>query len=227
MSQKENLSSVFKVGSIAAFLAAVSVVVANVAFVAAGPPAEGVEQTLAQINNNTLIFTIAFGAVGIISLFDIFTVPGLYFALRQGQHTYVLWGSILAVVGDVLGLASGVIQSALLRLSASYAAASGVERTAIVVASEAIDGLESVFSTAGFLLVGASFLFLGLAMLKGDFSRWIGWTGIVAGILSIAGLVPSLLVLFLLANILYIVWYIGIGTKFSRLADTQKRSDFP
>ena len=218
MSQKENLSSVFKVGSIAAFLAALSLIVTITAFVMAGSSVEGVEQLLAQIDNKTKIFTIAFAAVALISLFDIFTVPGLYFATRAGQHTFALLGSILAVVGDTLGLASGVIQSALLRLSATYAAASGAEQMAIVSTSQLVDTLESAFSIAGFLLVGASFIFFGLAMLKNGFSKWIGWVGIVAGLLTIAGLLPSLLLLSLGANILYLVWYVGIGVKFYRLA---------
>ena len=64
----------------------------------------------------------------------------------------------------------------------------------------------------------ASFIVLGLARWRVGFSRWIGWIGIVAGIASILGLMPSLLILFLVANILYIVWYIGIGARFSKLA---------
>lgn len=88
MSQKENLSSVFKVGSIAAFLAALSLIVTITAFVMAGSSGEGVEQLLAQIGNKTKIFTIAFAAVALISFFDIFTVPGLYFATRAGAHTF-------------------------------------------------------------------------------------------------------------------------------------------
>ena len=35
---------------------------------------------------------------------------------------------------------------------------------------------------------------------------------------SILGLMPSLLILFLVANILYIIWYIGIGARFPKLA---------
>ena len=74
----------------------------------------------------------------------------------------------------------GRIPGCVARLERTYTAASGVERTTVVIVSEAIDGLESVFATSGFLLVGASFIVLGLAMWKGGFSRWIGWIGIVA-----------------------------------------------
>ena len=218
MSQEKYLRSVYKVGSITAFLAAISVLIANVAFMAAGPPVEGVEQTIKQINDSTLIIAVAFGAVWVISLFDIFTVPGLYFAVREGQHTFALSGAILAVVGDILGLTSGVIQSALLRLSASYTAASGAERAAVVTIAKAVDELESVFFTSGFLLVGASFIFFGVAMLKGGFSKWIGWIGIAAGVASIVGQIPSLSLAFLVANLLYLAWYIGIGARFRTLA---------
>jgi hypothetical protein len=77
--------------------------------------------------------------------------------------------------------------------------------------------LETTFSSAGFLLVGPSFVFFGIALLKSGFSKWLGWVGITGGILTVVGLIPPLAMLSLAANLLYLVWYILIGVKFFKL----------
>jgi len=50
-------------------------------------------------------------------------------------------------------------------------------------------------------------------------ARWaIGWIAIVAGVFTLLGQVPALQPLFMVANIAYIAWYIGIGRRFWRMA---------
>lgn len=224
MLMRESSNTVFKVGGTAAILALLALMATFVAFAMAGVMGgEGVEQLLPLIYQNRQVFMVAYIAVGLISLFDIFTVPGLFLAAREGSQTYAVWGAILAVVGDVFGMIAGVIQLALLRLSASHAAAVGAGQTGILLNAQLVETLERVFTTAGFLLVGPSFLFFGLAFLRGSFGKWIGWVGIVAGILTIAGLLPSLAILSLGANVLYLVWYIAIGLKFFKFVRQSPR----
>jgi hypothetical protein len=54
-------------------------------------------------------------------------------------------------------------------------------------------------------------------MLRG-FSRLIGWIAIVAGMFTLLGQIPSLARLFMVANVAYIAWYVGIGRRFWRAA---------
>jgi hypothetical protein len=54
-------------------------------------------------------------------------------------------------------------------------------------------------------------------MLRG-FSRPIGWIAIVAGAFTLLGQIPTLAPLFMVANVAYIAWYVGIGRRFWRAA---------
>ncbi|MFS8070540.1 MAG: hypothetical protein ACMG6S_29600, partial [Byssovorax sp.] len=56
-----------------------------------------------------------------------------------------------------------------------------------------------------------------LLMLRG-FSRPIGWIAIVAGAFTLLGQIPPLAPLFMVANVAYIAWYVGIGRRFWRAA---------
>lgn len=80
-----------------------------------------------------------------------------------------------------------------------------------------LDVLDTTINTAGFLLVSVSFTCFGILMLRG-FSRPIGWIAIVAGLFTLLGQIPMLAPLFMVANVAYIAWYVGIGRRFWRVA---------
>jgi len=213
----ENQKSTYQVGGIAAILAALALIATIAAFSLAGVMGgEGVEKLLSLISQKRLVFVVAYIAVGAISLFDIFTVPGLYLTSKEGSRPFALWAAILALAGDIFGLTAGAIQLSWLRLSAGYAATGDLAGT--LANAQLVEILEYSFTTVGFLLVGPSFIFFGIAILKSGFSRWIGWVGIAAGILTVVGLIPSLAIISLGANLLYLVWYIAIGIKFLRFS---------
>ena len=77
--------------------------------------------------------------------------------------------------------------------------------------------LDTTINTAGFLLVSVSFTCFGLLMLRA-FSRPIGWIAIVAGVFTLLGQIPTLAPLFMVANVAYIAWYVGIGRRFWQAA---------
>lgn len=211
-----NQIGIYQVGGTAAVLAVLALITTFTAFAMAGVMGgEGAEQILSLISQKSGVFMAAYFAVGLISLFDMFTVPGLYLISRPGSPFFALWAMILAVVGDILGVISSLIQWSWLKLGASLAA--GVDPGGILANAQLVNILETTFSSAGFLLVGPSFLLFGIALLKSGFSKWLGWVGIMAGILTGVGLIPSLAILSLTANLLYLVWYITIGVKFFKL----------
>ena len=74
--------------------------------------------------------------------------------------------AISAVVGDLLGVTGGLIQAALIPMSRAPVSASSASVQTVIF-------LESTFSTAGFLLVGVSFLLFGFSILRGTFGKWM------------------------------------------------------
>ena len=211
--------SLYRVGFMAAFLAALALLTGGVALAISGSAATAnVDQLLTLADQNRLILTIGYIAILLISLFDIFTVPGLFAALRRDSHTLVVIAAITALVGDLLGLTGGLIQTALLPLSKRLIGASSAISYALLANAEMVVILESIFSTVGFLLVGVSFICFGLAILRGTFGKWIGWVALAAGVFSILGQIPLLAAVFMLANVAYLLWYIGIATRFNQLA---------
>lgn len=217
MMNDANQKGIYQVGGTAAVLAVLALIVTFTAFAMAGVMGgEGPERVLALVSRKSGIFMVAYVAVGLISLFDMFTVPGLYLISKAGSPSFALWAAILAIVGDILGVTAGLIQWNWLKLGAAFAA--GTDPAGIIANAGLIDMLETTFSSAGFLLVGPSFLFFGFTLLKSGFSKWLGWVGIAGGILTILGLIPALALLSLAANLLYLVWYVLIGVKFLQLA---------
>lgn len=89
---------------------------------------------------------------------------------------------------------------------AALASGSGADLLAIV---------EQTINTAGFALVSVSFACFGFAMLRG-FSRWLGWVGLAAGVCTAVGQVPGLGAVFLLANLAFVAWYLGLAMTLRR-----------
>lgn len=219
MNNNRNERNLYRMGGLAAFLAALALLIGGVALALSGSnTTANVDHLLSVIDQNLLPLTIGYVAIVLISLFDIFTVPGLYAALRRDSGILVVIAVITAVVGDLLGVTGGLIQTALLPLGTSLIEASSATSSVFLTSAETVVVLESIFSTAGFLLVGVSFMCFGLAILRGTFAKWIGWVAIAAGVFSILGQIPLLAALFILANVTYLLWYIGIGMRFNRLA---------
>jgi len=149
-------------------------------------------------------------AIILVNLSDMFTVPGLVAALWKDSRAMTGMAAISAVVGDLLCVTGGLIQAALIPMSQAQTIPDSSSVQTVVF-------LESTFSTAGFLLVGVSFLLFGFSILRGKFGKWIGWVAITAGVFSILGQIPVLAMLFMLANLAYLLWYIGLAARFSRL----------
>lgn len=217
MAQTVSPKGIFRTGAISSVLVAVFIIVALVAGLLAGPAPQDVTQALVRIDVNKLLITLGLGAGIIIALFLIPVIPALYLALREVQHTYALLASVIGGVGVVTSLLSSSTQYALVRLSDSYATASAADRTAIVAASNAMRGSSNVSFTETGILFGVATILISLAMLRGVFSKWVGWVGIVAGILSFLSLVPPISILLLAANVIYVIWFIGVGARLYRL----------
>jgi len=211
MNMNGDIKSLYRIAVLAACVAAVALLIGGVALaISSGVTAASVDQLLESIYQNLLIFTVGSVAIILVNLSDMFTVPGLVAALWKDSRAMTGMAAISAVVGDLLGVAGGLIQAALIPMSQAQTIPDSSSVQTVVF-------LESTFSTAGFLLVGVSFLLFGFSILRGKFGKWIGWVAITAGVFSILGQIPVLAMLFMLANLAYLLWYIGLAARFSRL----------
>jgi hypothetical protein len=151
----------------------------------------------------------------LVSLFDLFTIPALHATLGRHGRVLIVLASAAAVLGDLLGVIGRLAQTALVPIGLQ--ATTGPAGTELLAAGHVLGVLDFTINTAGFVLVSVSFTCFGLLMLRG-FSRAIGWIAIVAGVFTLLGQIPLLAPLFMVANVAYIAWYVGIGRRFWRMA---------
>src|SRR6267143_3124597 len=152
-------------------------------------PAEA-DATLAGFNSFRVSFIAGDVFIGLGAVFAVPYFIGLRNAFdRKGQ---VLVGSatILALVGVVVTAAVFIGETiALDALSAAYATG-GVSKTVAVIDAQAVIGFGAV-EVFGFLLFAAGFAGFGFATIRGrPFPRWLGYVGILAGILFLPAALP-------------------------------------
>jgi len=206
--------ALYRVASAAATLALVALLVGGVAMGLTSQGGTSTTDVLTAIGAN--IWPFVAGGVGLVlvSLFDIFTIPALHAALGRYGRVLILLASATAVIGDLLGIIGRLAQTALVPVGVQLAHGGGSQTLA---AGLVLGVLDTTINTAGFVLVSVSFTCFGLLMLRG-FSRPIGWIAIVAGVFTLLGQIPPLAPLFMVANVAYLAWYVGIGRRFWQLA---------
>jgi hypothetical protein len=207
-----NDRALYRVAATAAFLALGALLVGGTAMSvtsSAGTSAAGV---LAAISTNPWPFLVGGVGLVLVSLFDLLTIPALHTALGSDGRILILLASAAAIIGDLLGVIGRLSQTAIVPVGLQDKGAASVELLAV---GHTLNVLDATINTAGFLLISLSFTCFGVLMLRG-FSRPIGWIAIVAGAFTLLGQIPTLTPLFMVANIAYIAWYIGIGRRFRR-----------
>jgi Domain of unknown function (DUF4386) len=204
----------YRVAATAAFLALAALMVGGVAMSLTAQTGTSTADVLAAIDANPWPFLAGGVGLTLVSLFDIFTIPGLHAALGRHGRVLILLASATAIIGDLLGIVGRLAQTALVPVGLQTDDAGGGE---LLAAGHALDVLDTTINTAGFLLVSVSFTCFGLLMLRG-FSRPIGWIAIVAGVFTLLGQIPPLMPLFMVANVAYFAWYVAIGRRFWRAA---------
>lgn len=208
----------YRIAAVAAFVALAALMVGGVAMslttraVTSKTSKASTAATLTAIVDNPWPFLAGGLGLVLVSLFDIFTIPGLHAALGRHGRVLIMVATVAAVIGDLLGIIGRLAQTALVPVALQTAP--GNE---LLGAGHVINVLDATFNTAGFVLVSVSFTCFGLLMLRG-FSRRLGWVAIVAGVFTLLGQIPMLAPTFLVANVAYIAWYVGIGRRFTRMA---------
>jgi len=149
----------------------------------------------------------------------IVTFPAVYIALRHLNKSYAARGSVLGVASVVLLLAPFSCVNGLVYLSYQYAAAAtDAQHAAFASAGEDLLAQNNSVSVGG-VLFAASILLVSIIMLKGVFSKWVAWLGIVSGGVGIIceSLRPMIGAAFSIYGVV-LIWLIAVGWKHYRLA---------
>jgi hypothetical protein len=210
---------IYRLGATAAALALTALTVGAVGMALTSRPGRAMADTLSVIAANPWPFVAAGVGLTLVSLADIFTIPALHLALGRQGRVLVLLASVTAILGDLLGVVGRLAQTAVVPLGIQAKAPVGTGSNSLLGAAQVLDVLDTTINTAGFLLVSVSFTCFGLLMMRG-FSRPLGCIAMVAGLFTLLGQIPVLAPLFMVANVAYIAWYVGIARRFWRSGPT-------
>lgn len=171
------------------------------------------DELLARIHAHRFLFVTSIGAFLVSGIFTIPLMPALYLALKEVQHTYALLSLTVGVTGVMSNLTDNILSYSLARLSERFSASDGVGKIASAAAADAILSSSRVAFALTLLLFGAGTFIISWAMLKATFPRLLSGLGIVTGISSIIGgmLLPVFFLAVIPSNVLYIIWFIGLG----------------
>jgi hypothetical protein len=148
------------------------------------------DATLAGFNSFRTAFIAADVFIGLAAVLAVPYFIGLRNAFEGKDRLFVGSATILALVGFFVTAAVFIGETvALDALSVSYASG-GVSRTAAVIDARAVIGFGTV-EIFGFLVFAAGFVGFGLATIRGHpFPRWLGYVGILGGVLFLPGALP-------------------------------------
>ena len=149
-------------------------------------------------------------------------VLGLYVALKQVKKAHMVMGTALWLMAVVSFLISRTQIISLFRIGSSYqATTSETMKAAYLVSAEHAIELSNVFSNIALMLLGIASIIIGLAMLKGVFSKGLSYLVIISGTLTLLGamgvLFEPITILTLFGLILSAIWQIIVGFKLIKL----------
>src|SRR5450631_2131663 len=103
--------AVYGVAANAAFLALAALMVGGAAMSLTAQAGTSAADVLAAIGANPWPFLAGGIGLVLVSLFDIFTIPGLHAALGGQRRVLIILASITAVTGDLLGIIGRLAQT--------------------------------------------------------------------------------------------------------------------
>lgn len=215
-----------KVGGICAILIVAFTVVAIILSVASGVEENPDEiQTYLQNALNNAMYS-AYGWFWLVGLALVIPAAlGFYQALREAGRL-----SLPALAFFLVGLATAFASVGLFlgierQLVPSYAAAGGAMKPTLeVVASTLLESATWGFGLGFFISFGIGTVLFSIGVLRTSvIRRWIGWLGVVAGILMVCLLLATLSdvldYIAVVALVLVLVWTAAMGVSLLRLRE--------
>jgi len=179
--------SLIKVGGICAILYAVLMVVATILSVASGVEGspDNIEVFLRSTHNNAMFIS----AISLRLVAGALIIPaslGFYQALREAGRR-LLWSALTTTfVGMIIQLvAVSITLGIVLQLALGYAETSETVRPALAVVGRTLVEPDLWAGSLGVFLGSIGVLLFGIGVVRTSVIRhWIGWLGVVAGVLS-------------------------------------------
>jgi hypothetical protein len=148
------------------------------------------DATLAGFNSFRSWFIAGDVFIGLAAIFAVPYLIGLRNAFDGKDRLLVGTATIFTVVGVVVTAAVFIGETIALDVLSSAYAIGGVSKTAAVIGAQAVIGFGAV-ETFGFLVFAAGFAAFGLATIRGQpFPRWLGYVGILGGVLFLPAALP-------------------------------------
>jgi len=227
--RQDDLSSLCRIGGIAAFiLIAYSLATIVQMLVLGGPPTSAAEAfTLLQHNKALGLLRLDLPTVVVMPLYYLLFL-GLFVALRRMNPAIALLSTALVFVGVTLLLATPTALS-MIPLSEKFAAAtSDTARMQFLTAGEALMASDIWHGTGailgGALLQCGAVLICSVMLRGGIFGKKTAWLGIVMHSLDLAHIVCGLfvpaagIILMATAGPLYPIWLFLVGRRLLQLA---------
>ena len=228
--------SLYKIGGVAALIAAV-LILGEVVFLAIFPPPETISEWLILFQSNRIVGFLDFWGLEVL-MYVMFILVFLahYNVLRKANPSLMVIALALALLGIGIFLVTNNPFS-MLSLSNQYATATTEQqRSTLLAAGQAL--LTNTNQRAiggfnlGFFLVSVAGLLISSVMLQGNsFSRSTAIVGILAHSLSLAdylrqALTSSVIITLLVIlpnSLLLVIWYVLVGRRLYKLGSTERR----
>jgi hypothetical protein len=173
------------------------------------------DATLAGFNSFRTAFIAGDILIGLAAIFAVPYLIGLRNAFDGKDRLLVGTATIFTVVGVVVTAAVFIGETIALDVLSSAYAIGGVSKTVAVIDAQAVIGFGAV-EIFGFLVFAAGFAAFGLATIRGrPFPRWLGYVGILGGVLFLPGALPvSGAFTALIAGVVLILVWIVVSSAF-------------
>jgi hypothetical protein len=169
-------------------------------------------ESLGTLATNHGMYLASMSAGLVSSILLIMLAAGLYSIFRARHHFLALATSFLFLAAALAWLTSAASGLALASLAQEFMSASGIQAEATASSARAVDLVRESTGRVGFTLAGLATLTLGLLIAwKDALPKWLGWLGVVVGILMLFIWNDSAAVLHRVGGTGYLVWLLITG----------------
>ncbi len=143
----------------------------------------------------------------------------LFAALKHLNKGYAALGALIGITMQILFVAYYPVLLGLVHLGSHYMTVDPAHQIAFATAAEALIAQNNAFNPLYEAVFAISILIVSLVMLKGVFSKFAAYLGIVTSVSAYIGLAlwPLIGVAYFWWWLFFIVWFIAIGLKLYRL----------
>jgi hypothetical protein len=213
--------TLYRIGAVCASLVAIFIPLQIAAYLVWPPPATVIGR-FTQLQDSAMIGLVGLDLILVIDgVLGVIISLALYVALRRVDPSLMLVGTACGLMATAAYFASNTCIN-MLQLSHQYAAAtSDIQRQMLEAAGEVTMAIYSGTAFHLYYILGAvGITLVSYVMLRTPtFGKWLGWTGIISGIVSLGLYLPGYGVYVSILSVVALwIWYILIARKLFRLA---------